>query len=107
MPPATRTLALLAVPPVVIDDTLRVVIWEAAKGAQTIAPNPGSAIEQAMTQQGYYPIGAEVDVMVAGVWQGVAQLGYAPGYSADGLAFFATNKGPGGQWLAWMVEEPV
>lgn len=100
------TLALLNEPPAgALDPALRVVIWDAAKGAQTIAPNPGSAIERLMTEQGYFPIGNEADAVLAGEWRGVAQLGYAPGYNADGLAFFATNQTQDGQWQAWMVEE--
>jgi hypothetical protein len=88
------------------DPTLRAAIWQAAKDAQAIAPNPGAAIEQEMAAQGYQPIGNEADVLVAGEWQGVAQLGYCPGYNANGVAFFATNKTPGGQWLVYMVEQP-
>jgi hypothetical protein len=100
------TLTLLNAPDgLPLADDLRAAIWQAAKSGQAIAPNPGSAIEVFMAEEGYQPIGNERDVVVDGVWQGVAQLGYTPGYNAAGVAFFATNKTPGGDWLVWMVEQ--
>lgn len=90
----------------IADKSLADAIWQAAKGAQAIAPNPDSAIELFMAEQGYQPIGNETDVLLDGIWQGVAQLGYYPGGNANGVAFFATNRGVGGQWGVHMVEMP-
>lgn len=91
----------------VIDDQgLAAAIWQAAKGAQAISPNPGSAIEVFMLEQGYQRIGEEVPVLLGGVWQGVAQLGYYPGGNANGVAFYASNKTASGQWEVSMVEMP-
>lgn len=91
----------------VIDDkALTVAIWQAAKGAQAISPNPGSAIEVFMAEQGYQRIGEEVDVLLNSVWQGVTALGYYPGGNANGVAFFASNLGPTGEWGVHMVEMP-
>jgi hypothetical protein len=85
-------------------DTSDSLIWAVAKNAQTISPNPASAIEIAMRRAGYTPIGNETDVR-AGTWLGVAQLGYRP---TDGLeaAFFATNLTPDGQWAVRQVSRP-
>lgn len=88
------------------DQGLAAAIWQAAKGAQVIAPNPGSAIEMLMSEQGYQRIGNEVDVVVNGAWQGVTALGYYPGGNANGVAFFATNLTPSGEWAVHMVEAP-
>lgn len=88
------------------DQGLAVAIWQAAKGAQAIAPNPGSAIEVFMAEQGYQRIGEEVPVILNGVWQGVAALGYYPGGNAKGVAFYASNLTPSGQWGVHMVEAP-
>lgn len=76
-------------------------IWAVAKSAQTVSPNPASAIEIAMRQAGYTPIGNETDVRQGSAWLGVAQLGYRP---SDGneIAFFATNLN-GGQWTVRQV----
>ena len=91
----------------VIDDKgLAAEIWKVAKGAQKIAPNPGSAIEVFMAEQGYQRIGEEVPVLLDGVWQGVTSLGYYPGGNADGVAFYATNKTSNGEWGVHMVEKP-
>lgn len=79
---------------------LDAVIWQTAKVNQVIRPNPTSAIETLMREQGYTPIGNEADVMVDGVWRGVAQLGYYPG--GGEVAFFATNLS--GDWQVRMVE---
>lgn len=87
------------------DKALAAAIWQAAKGEQKIAPNPGSAIELFMAEQGYQRIGNEVDVVFDGVWQGVTALGYYPGGNANGVAFFATNLTPTGEWAACMVEQ--
>lgn len=95
---------LTTVTPGLPDEVARAA-WTVAKSGQLIAPNPDSAIDREMAQQGYAPIGNECDVLVGGVWQGVAQLGYAPGYSANGVAFFATNKTANGQWQVFMVEQ--
>lgn len=94
--------------PTIIDDTdMSRRIWNAAKAAQVIAPNPGSAIEVLMREQGYQRIGQEVDVLDAtGAWAGVTQLGYYPGGNANGVAFYATNKNNSGEWAAHMVEMP-
>lgn len=88
------------------DPNLAAAIYNAAKGAQKISPNPGSAIEVFMTEQGYQRIGEEVPVILNGVWQGVTALGYYPGGNAEGVAFYATNLGPGGQWGVHAVEGP-
>ena len=88
------------------DEVLRAAIWDAAKGAQKVSPNPGSAIELFMAEQGYQRIGEEVPVILNGVWQGVTALGYYPGGNANGVAFYATNTGPSGEWAVHMVEAP-
>ncbi len=79
---------------------LDTVIWQVAKVNQVVRPNPTSAIEIMMREQGYTPIGNESDVKVDGVWRGVAQLGYYPG--GGEVAFFATNAS--GEWTVRMVE---
>lgn len=82
---------------------LDTVIWQVAKANQVIRPNPTSAIEILMREQGYTPIGNESDVTVDGVWRGVTQLGYYPEGGGE-LAFFATNLTTNGQWTVRMVE---
>ena len=91
----------------IIDDAdLRKRIWDVAKGGQRIEPNPDSAIEKAMREQGHTPIGKELPVLDKnGAWAGVAQLGYYPGGNAVGLAFFATNITSDGQWQVHEVEQ--
>lgn len=91
---------------IVDDEDLAVAIWNAAKSAQSVSPNPGSAIEVFMAEQGYQRIGEEVPVLLNGVWQGVAALGYFPGGNANGVAFYATNLTPSGEWGVHMVEAP-
>lgn len=80
-------------------------IWAVAKTAQVLSPNPASAIEVAMRQASYTPIGNETDVRSGSTWMGVAQLGYRPidGHEA---AFFATNLTPDGQWTVRQVNKP-
>jgi hypothetical protein len=80
-------------------------IWSVAKSAQTISPNPASAIEVAMRGAGYTPIGNEADVRMGSTWMGVAQLGYRP---TDGreVAFFATNLTPDRQWTVRQINKP-
>ncbi len=86
-----------------IDDKgLAAEIWRVAKHSQVLSPNPASAIEIMMREQGYTPIGNETPVLLNGVWQGVAQLGYYP--TGGELAFFATNRTPSGEWGVHMVE---
>lgn len=82
------------------EDDLDTVIWQVAKANQVVRPNPTSAIEIMMREQGYTPIGNEIDVKIDGVWRGVAQLGYYPG--GGEVAFFATNTS--GDWTVRMVE---
>lgn len=84
------------------DMRLRRAIWDAAQGGQVVAVNPDSAIARVMAAQGYYAIGNERDVIVDGEWIGVAQLGYAPGGSASGVAFYASNRD--GAWSVSVVE---
>jgi len=86
-------------------DTSNSLIWAVAKTAQAISPNSASAIEVAMRQAGYTPIGNETDVRSGSTWLGVAQLGYCPidGHEA---AFFATNLTPDGQWTVRQVNKP-
>ena len=79
---------------------LDTVIWQVAKANQVIRPNPSSAIEIMMREQGYRQIGNEADVIVNDVWYGVTQLGYYP--EGGEVAFFATNTG--GDWTVRMVE---
>lgn len=86
-------------------DTNDSLIWSVAKVAQTISPNPISAIEVAMRRAGYTPIGNETDVRSGSVWLGVAQLGYRPDDGHE-VAFFATNLTPGGQWTVKQVGKP-
>lgn len=88
------------------DGSLSGAIWSAAKAGQTVRPNKDSAIERLMREQGYGPIGNETDVVVDGEWAGVAQLGYHPEGSAEGVAFFATNNTADGQWEVGIVEQP-
>ena len=87
------------------DDALNAEIWRVAKHSQVLSPNPASAIEIMMSEQGYTPIGNETNVLIGGVWQGVAQLGYYPEGGGE-LAFFATNLTPSGEWGVHMVEAP-
>ena len=102
-----EVIPVLNAPAIVNDADMRQRIWDAAKFAQSVSPNPGSAIEVLMREQGYTPIGQEVDVLDAsGAWAGVTQLGYYPGGNANGVAFYATNKTPTGAWEAHMVERP-
>ena len=82
---------------------LDTVIWQVAKANQVIRPNPSSAIEIMMREQGYTPIGNEAYVTVDGVWRGVTQLGYYPEGGGE-LAFFATNLTASGDWTVRMVE---
>ena len=86
-------------------DTSNSLIWAVAKTAQAISPNPASAIEIAMRQAGYTPIGNETEVRSGSTWLGVAQLGYRPidGHEA---AFFATNLTPDSQWTVRQVNKP-
>ena len=93
----------------VVDDAdLRRRIWEVAKGGQEIFPNPDSAIEKVMREQGHTPIGKELPVYDAnGKWAGVTQLGYFPGGNPDGLAFFGTNLTSDGEWGVHEVERPL
>ena len=79
---------------------LDTIIWQVAKANQVIRPNPSSAIEIMMREQGYRQIGNEADVIVNDVWYGVTQLGYYP--EGGEVAFFATNTG--GDWAVRMVE---
>lgn len=89
----------------VIDDAaLRAEIWKVAKHNQVLSPNPASAIEIMMREQGYTPIGNETPVLIGGVWQGVAQLGYHPAGGGE-VAFFGTDLTPTGEWAVSMVEE--
>lgn len=83
-------------------DGLDGLIWRVAKDNQTIRPNPGSAIERAMREQGFAPIGNEAEVRVEGVWRGVTQLGYELATGAE-AAFFATNRTGDGQWAVRRV----
>lgn len=87
------------------DDELSAEIWKVAKFNQVLSPNPASAIEIMMREQGYTPIGNETPVLLGGVWQGVAQLGYYPDGGGE-VAFFATNLTPSGEWAVHMVEGP-
>lgn len=90
----------------VIDDKgLAAEIWKVAKNSQVLSPNPTSAIEIMMREQGYAPIGNETPVLLNGVWQGVAQLGYYP-QSGGEVAFFGTNLTSNGEWGVHMVEKP-
>ena len=90
----------------VIDDKgLAAEIWKVAKNSQVLSPNPASAIEIMMREQGYAPIGNETPVLLNGVWQGVAQLGYYP-QSGGEVAFYATDKTSNGEWGVHMVEKP-
>lgn len=84
-------------------DSTDSLIWAVAKAGQTISPNPASAIEIAMRQAGYTPIGNETDVRSGSTWLGVAQLGYRPADGAES-AFFATNLN-GGQWTVRQVNK--
>lgn len=86
------------------DQNLEEEIWRVAKHNQVLSPNPTSAIEIMMREQGYTPIGNEQNVLLGGVWQGVAQLGYYPEGGGE-VAFFATNLTPTGEWAACMVEQ--
>ena len=90
---------------VIDDDELSAEIWKVAKFNQVLSPNPNSAIEIMMREQGYTPIGNETNVLLGGVWQGVAQLGYYPEGGGE-VAFFATNLTPTGEWAVHMVEGP-
>lgn len=84
------------------ETSIDAVIWKAAKGGQTISPNPDSALEKEMRRIGYAPIGNEMNVWIDGEWQGVTQLGYQAELG-DELAFFATNKTPTNQWVVRTV----
>lgn len=90
---------------IVDDEALSTEIWRVAKHNQVLSPNPHSAIEIMMREQGYTPIGNETNVLLGGVWQGVAQLGYYP-ESGGEVAFYATNLTPSGEWAVHMVEAP-
>lgn len=91
---------------VIRDEKLQDAIWKAAKAGQTVAVNSSSTIAKFMAEQGYSPVGNETDVLVDGVWQGVAQLGWQHGGDDDGVAFFSTNVGTtGGEWEVSIVED--